>query len=140
MDPNTTKETKILASNELRISKTYTLLIKDLPLVANLSKCYDKGMLNSSYTNSLHKWDIIKNDRDTDSNQVDKKGSDKPENSDNPFHCNVIKDNAKEDNALGENNCEPPHKHKQVDDKVTETMQAPLNYGDNGISRTFGRH
>ncbi len=138
MDTNTTKETKILATKELHsLSKTYTLLIKDLPFVTNLSKFYDKDMLDSSYADSLHSkgTDPNKNDRDTDRNPVERQSIDKPENSNNPFDFNGIKDNAKEDNSLEDNNFESPSKHKQVDDKVTETMQAQLNYKyDNGIS------
>ena len=59
MDANITKETKILATKELHgLSKTYTLLIKDLPFVTNLSKYYDKDMLNSKYNNSLSSKEI----------------------------------------------------------------------------------
>ena len=72
--------------------------------------------------------------RDTDRNPIERKDFDNPENSDNPFECNVIKDDAKKDNALEDNNCVSPAKNKQVDDQITETMQAQLNYGDNGES------
>jgi hypothetical protein len=41
MDSKTTQETKIQAMKELHsLSKTYTLLIKDLPFVTNLSKYF----------------------------------------------------------------------------------------------------
>ncbi len=95
-------------------------------------------MLNSSYNDSLHSTGTYsnKNDRDTDKFPIERKAFDKPENSENPFEFNVIKDYTKEDNALEDNNCESPNKHKQVDDKITETMQAQLNYRcDNGISK-----
>ncbi len=46
------QETKIQAFKELHsLSKTYTLLIKDLPFVTNLSKYYDKDILNLNYNN-----------------------------------------------------------------------------------------
>ena len=138
MDPNTTKETKILATKELHsLCKTYTLLIKDLPFITNLSKYYDQDMLNSSYANSLHLKGTYsnKNCLDTDRNPIERIDTDKPENPDNPFAFSILKDDIKESNALEDINCESPNKHKQVDDKIIETMQAQLNYGDNGISK-----
>jgi hypothetical protein len=46
MDSKTTQETKIQALKELHgLSKTYTLLIKDLPFVINLSKYYDRDIM-----------------------------------------------------------------------------------------------
>ena len=39
---------------------------------------------------------------------IERKDFDKPENSDNPFEFNIIKDDTKEDNALEDNNCESP--------------------------------
>ena len=136
-DPNTTKETKILATKELHsLCKTYTLLIKDLPFVTNISKYYDKDILDSSYANSLHSKGIYSNnnDRDTERNPIERKAFDKPENPDNPFEFNNIKVDTKEGNAAEDNIRESPNEHKQIDDKINETMQAQLNYGDNGIS------
>ena len=133
IDPNTTKETKILATKELHsISKTYTLLIKDLPFVTNISKFYDPDILNSSYNDSLHSKGTYsnKNYLDSDNNPIEKKDIDTTENSGNPFEYTIIKDKTKEDNGW-----ESPPKHKQVDDKIMETMGAQLNYGDNGISK-----
>ena len=138
MDPNTTKETKILASKGLHsLCKTYTLLIKDLPFVTNISKYYDKDMLNSNYVDSSYLKGTYSNkhDLDTDKNPIQRKDIDKPENSDNPFEYDVIKNDTKEDNALEDNKCESLNKHKQVDDKINETMQAQMNYSDNGISK-----
>ena len=138
MDINTTRETKILATKELHsLCKTYTLLIKDIPFITNISKYYDKDILDSSYTDPLQSKRTYsnRNDRDTDRNPVERQSIDRPENSNYPFDFNGIKDNAKEDNSLEDNNFESPSKHKQLDDKVTETMQAQLNYKyDNGIS------
>jgi len=50
MDQKTDHSTRIQALNGLHsLSKTYTLLIKDIPFVINMSKYYDKGILNSIY-------------------------------------------------------------------------------------------
>ena len=68
-------------------------------------------------------------------NPIDRKDFDKSEKTANTFECDIIKDCAKENNALEDNNGESPNKHKQVDDKITEAMQDQLNYGDNGISK-----
>ena len=46
---NRTQTTKELHS----LSKTSTLLIKDLPFVTNLSKFYDEDIINSSYNNMI---------------------------------------------------------------------------------------
>ena len=54
MYPNTTKESNILAKALHGLSKPYILLIKDLPFVTDLSKYYDKCMINSDYINSLY--------------------------------------------------------------------------------------
>jgi hypothetical protein len=51
MDSKANYNTKIQAFKELHIlSKTYTLLIKDLPFVTNLSKYYHKDILKSNYS------------------------------------------------------------------------------------------
>ena len=95
-------------------------------------------MLDSSYTKSLHVKGTYSNkhDRDTIGNPIERKDIDNPKNPGNPFECNIVKyDAKKEDNALEDNNCESPPKQKQVDDKITEAMQAQLNYGDNGITK-----
>ena len=53
MDSKTDHSTRIQALKELHsLSKTYTLLIKDIPFVTNISKCYDKDILDSNYTGS----------------------------------------------------------------------------------------
>jgi hypothetical protein len=52
IDTETDKSTKIQALKELHsLSKTYTLLIKDIPFVTNISKHYNKDILNSNYFN-----------------------------------------------------------------------------------------
>ncbi len=50
MELKTPKETRIQALKEPHsLSKTCTLLIKDLPFVTNISKYYDKDILNLNY-------------------------------------------------------------------------------------------
>jgi hypothetical protein len=137
MDPNTTKETKILATKELHsLCKTYTILIKDIPFVTNISKYYDKDALDSSYNDPLQSKGayLNKNDLYAARNQIEGRDNDRPENPDNPFEGNIIECYTKEYNALEDNNCESPNKHKQVDYVITETMEAQLNYGDNALS------
>ena len=52
MDSKTDSSTKIQALKELHsLSKTYTLLIKDIPFVTNISKDYDKDILDLNYDN-----------------------------------------------------------------------------------------
>lgn len=139
MDSKTSQSEKIHTIRELHsLTKTYVLLLKDLPFVTNLSKYYDPDMLNSSYVYPLHSKGTIsnKNDLDRGRNPIERKNIEKPENSGNPFEYNFIKEYTKEDNAPEENNCKSPNEHKQVDDKITATMQAQLNYKyNNGISK-----
>lgn len=138
LDPKVDDYTKIKALKELHsLSKTYTLLIKDLPFVTNLLKYYDKDMLNSTYTNPSYSKGMYSNrtDRDINMNSIERKDIVKPENSGNPFEFNILEDDTKEDNAPEDNNWESLNKHKQVDDQITETMQAQFNYGDNAISK-----
>jgi hypothetical protein len=50
MDSKTDHSTRIQALKELHsLSKTYTLLIKDIPFVTNISKDYDKDILDLNY-------------------------------------------------------------------------------------------
>jgi hypothetical protein len=54
-DSKTDHPSRIQALKELHsLSKTYTLLIKDIPFVTNISKDYDKDIINSNYTDSLY--------------------------------------------------------------------------------------
>jgi hypothetical protein len=53
IDSKTDQSVRIQALKELHnLSKTYTLLIKDIPFVTNISKCYDKDILKSNYNSS----------------------------------------------------------------------------------------
>jgi hypothetical protein len=56
IDSKADHTTRIQALKELHsLSKTYTLLIKDIPFVTNISKDYDKDILNSNYNDLLYK-------------------------------------------------------------------------------------
>jgi len=52
LDSKTDHATRIQALKEMHsLSKTYTLLIRDVPFITNISKRYDKDILNSNYNN-----------------------------------------------------------------------------------------
>jgi hypothetical protein len=52
IDSKTDHSLRIQAIKELHsLSKSYTLLIKDIPFVTNISKDYDKEILDSNYSN-----------------------------------------------------------------------------------------
>src|SRR6476469_3419328 len=54
IDSKTDHSIRIQALKELHsLSKTYTLLIKDIPFVTNISKCYDREVLDSNYSDIL---------------------------------------------------------------------------------------
>jgi hypothetical protein len=133
MDFNTTKETKILASKELHsLCKTYTLLIRDLPFVTNLSKFYDQDVLNSSYVNSLHLKETHSNRDNPEVVREPTQGKDfsKPENPDKPIDFKDIngKKTSADENGLG--SYKTPNKYKSLDDKVFEGMQGQLHFSD----------
>jgi hypothetical protein len=76
IDSKTERYTRIQAFKELHnLSKTYPLLVKDLPFVTNLSKYYDKDIINSNYNNSLQSTRIYSNNNNQviDKNLIDKK-------------------------------------------------------------------
>ena len=92
MDSKAEMYSRIQATKELHsLSKTSVLLIKDFPFVTNLSKFYDKDILNSNYDNSLHiKGNNIqiRMTKIVDKNLIERKNINKPENLDNPFDFN----------------------------------------------------
>jgi hypothetical protein len=68
MDSKTSEETRLHALKELHaLSKTCTLLIKDLPFITTLSEFYGQNtLLDSNYDNSIHS----KNTYSNKNNQV----------------------------------------------------------------------
>jgi hypothetical protein len=134
MDSNTPKETKIMASKELHsLSKTYTLLIKDLPFVTNLSKFYDQDMLNSSYINSLHSKETYSN-RDNQEfvrELTQRKDFNNLDNLDNPLDFNGINSGKTlvDESGLKVEN-KPRSKYKKLDDEIIEDMQCQLYLTD----------
>ncbi len=131
MDLKTTQETKIQAFKELHsLSKTYTLLIKDIPFVTNLSIYYDKDILNSNYND--FKYSKIthsnNNNQTLDKNLINEKNLSRPESSDNQFNFNDIKDeNALLDHSGLKDDRKDSDKYNQIDDKIMEDMQRQLN-------------
>ena len=66
MDSSPPKETRILAPKELHsLSKTYTLLIRDISFVTNLSKFYGEDILDINNNNMIKS----KNDYSNRTNQ-----------------------------------------------------------------------
>ncbi len=138
MDSKTEHYTRIQALKELhRLSKTYTLLIKDLPFITNLSKYYDKDILNTNYNDfKCSKITYSNNNNQAlDKNLIDEKNLSRPESSDNQFNFNDIKDeNTLLDHSGLKVDSKDSDKYKQIDDKIMEDMQRQLNR--NGTSFT----
>ena len=134
MDPNTPKETKIMASKELHsLSKTYTLLIKDLPFVTNLSKFYDESVINANYNNMAQSKNAYSNRNNHESVKISlqTKDFDKPEKIDNPFGINGVADGKTltDESGLKADN-KPQSKYKKLDDEIFEDMQRQLHLTD----------
>jgi hypothetical protein len=134
MDSATTKETKILATKELHnLCKTYTLLIRDLPFVTNLSKFYDEDLIGSSYNNitqseneysNRNKQGIVKD-------FTQRKDVYKTEKPNNHFDLNGFN----EEKTLGDESGitdgnKPQSEYKKLDDEIIEDMQRQLHISD----------
>jgi hypothetical protein len=133
MDSKTEHYTRIQALKELHsLSKTYTLLIKDLPFVTNLSKYYDKDILISNYTDSSSSRTYSNNNNRLTCKNLDvEKHSNKLESLDNQYIFNDMKD----ENALLYDRClkidsRDSSKYKQIDDDVMKAMQAQIPQQD----------
>ena len=142
MDSKVDMNNRIQATKELHsLSKTYTLLIKDLPFVTNLSKFYDQDMLNSNFNNSLKSKGIYsnKNEQDINKNPIEAKNFDIDKGSDNHLDCNINKNEILNEDI--KDNYNGPNKYKNLDDEIFETMQAQLNYnGESILKESLGKY
>jgi hypothetical protein len=137
MDLKTTRETRIQAFKELHnLSKTYTLLKKDLPFIPNLSKYYDKDIIYSNYTDSSCSRTYSNNRNRLRGKNLDvEKHSNNLESSDNHFNFNDFKDiEALEDKSGLKIDNKDPSKYKQIDDKIMEDVQRQINCNNNSIT------
>jgi hypothetical protein len=134
MDSKTIQETKIQAFKELHsLSKTYTLLIKDLPFVTNLSKYYDKDILNSNYNDFKYSKITYSNinNQTLDKNLINEKNLSRPESSDNQFDFNDIKDeNTLLDHSGLKVDTKDSNKYNNIDDEVMKSMQSQIPKSD----------
>jgi hypothetical protein len=134
MDSKTEHYTRIQALKELHsLSKTCTLLIKDLPFITNISKFYDKDILNSNYTDSSFPKRTYSNNlnQTIDKEIINEKNFNKSESSDNLFDYNGIKDvkSITEDNGFKDDNI-TQRKFENLDDEVMEDMQRQVQITD----------
>jgi hypothetical protein len=115
MDRKVERSTKVQAMRELHsLSKTYTLILKDLPFVTRLTKYYDKDIFSADY------------------NYSDKRSSNNLE-----FETNLGKgkdiDNNKDKKIIVNNNLNSnpnPNKIKYIDDEVNEEMMRQAHMTD----------
>jgi len=96
-DSKTDHSVRIQALKELHsLSKTYTLLIKDIPFVTNISKYYDKDILDSNYNGLSYSKGTYPNNYSKnhiyDNNMFDKKNSNRIGDQDNQFYFDDLKD------------------------------------------------
>jgi hypothetical protein len=92
MDSKVDHSVKVQAMRELHsLSKTYTLLLKDLPFVTNLTKYYDNDILSPDYNYSDKRYS---NNQEFESNLTQEKDIDNIKdkkiiaNNNNNFNCN----------------------------------------------------
>jgi hypothetical protein len=137
MDSNTDSATKIQAIKELHsLSKTYTLLIKDIPFVTNMSKYYDKDVLDSNYNGySYSKRNHLDNNNDDDKNYpyynktTDKINSSKIKGKDNQFNFDGLKNSHIKDTIINSLNGS-----ETCQDKLSKALLAQSKHNDDSAS------
>ena len=134
MDSKAEMYSRIQATKELHsLSKTSVLLLRDLPFVTNLSKFYDKDMLNSNYNNITQSKNEYsnRNNQEIVKDSIQRKDIDKSENLDNSFDFNDINDRKtlEDESGLKADN-KPQSKYKRLDDDVIEDMQRQMHITD----------
>ena len=131
LDSKTDHSTRIQALKELHsLSKTYTLIIKDIPFVINISKYYDKEILNSN------NYDLSNSNKTYSSNcnknQIDKRNLNRVENPGNQSDFADLKD-SHITNTVNNSN-----EYENREDRLTKALRAQLNYNaDNPISQEY---
>ena len=117
IDSKTDNSIRIQALKELHnLSKTYTLLIKDIPFVTNISKDYDKDILDLNYNGlSCPKGTYPKdkyNQTFADNKSVNKINSNIIEYPDNLFYFDDLKDSHITDTIASSANKAETHEDK----------------------------
>ncbi|HXS59834.1 MAG TPA: hypothetical protein VN703_03370 [Candidatus Sulfopaludibacter sp.] len=112
IDSKTDHSIRIQALKELHsLSKTYTLLIKDIPFVTNISKCYDKDVLSSNY-----------NDQSLHNNHIDEPYYQKNKFAKDQFDCADLEDSHITDNLNSSD------KYENHEENFEKAIRAQLKY------------
>jgi hypothetical protein len=133
MDSKIDMNNRIQATKELHsLSKTCTLLIKDLPFVTILSKFYDEGLINLNYNNMTQSKNAYsnRNNQEIVRDFTYRNEFDKSANLDNPFDSNGTND---EKTFVDENGLrvdKSQSRYKRLDDNVFEDMQRQMHITD----------
>ena len=103
-----------------------------MPFVTNLSKFYDKDILNSNYNNILQSKNEYsnRNNQEIVKNSIQRKDFNKPENLDNPFDFNGINGGKTLVDESGLKVDKNPNKYKNLDDEIIEDMQRQIHISD----------
>ena len=121
LDSKTDHSTRIQALKELHsLSKTYTLLIKDIPFVTNISKDYDKDILDLKYDDLLYKKSSSNN-----SNRSDKRIFDTIADQGNQFNFADIKDDSHITDIINSSN-----KYGNREEKFEKAIMAQSKYNN----------
>jgi|tagenome__1003787_1003787.scaffolds.fasta_scaffold20976173_2 hypothetical protein len=116
------------------IAKTKVLLLRDLPFITQLSKYYDKDILNSnnydlSNSNKTYSSNFNKT---IDKNQIDKRAFNRVENQGNQSDFADIQDSHITNTANNSN------EYENREDKLTKALRAQLDYNaDEPISQEY---
>jgi hypothetical protein len=127
---------RIQALKELHsLSKTYTLLIKDIPFVTNISKDYDKEVLDTNYNDITYKKgtypnNVNKNNQTlVDNKTIIKINSSRIVDPGNQFYFDDLKDSHITDTINSLNGL-------SNQDKLSKALQGQLNYDTGNNTRS----
>ncbi len=135
LDSKAEMHVRVQASKELHsLAKTTALLLRDLPFVANLSKMYDEGILNSLYGDSLQSNNehLYGNLQEIAKDYIQRNRYKKPEKLDSSFDSTYINDGktvAEQSRLNVEGKFQSKHQ-RLVDSDVIEDMQRQFNISD----------
>ena len=129
-DPDTTNMEKVQIIKELHsLTKTYTLLLRDLPFVTNLSKYYNAELINSNSNKASESQNIEtnKNDNDDAKEIIEQKVSERLKKMIDESGLFISDSESTTDTITLVN------AGRKITDHVMEDMQKQLNYTPNEI-------
>jgi len=129
-DPDTTNLEKVQITRELHnLTKTYTLLLRDLPFVTNLSKYYDLELTDPKYNKTRGSQNGLANENNNSDNKeiIEQKVSERLKKMITESGLFMSRDKSITDSTKS------TETNNKMTDSVMEAMQKQLNYNLNDM-------